>query len=329
MLELDFIKKRVDLESLKALLSKDKNVVFVDLDTIVGELKPKSTLILSPSFYWVRKEQLPVKYSFEVKKLLPSLFDGLLPSGEFSYKATKEGGNSYIVFAYSDKEIVERLQRLGIKDAHIGEIYFAQSELLDITTPLQISEEFALINQDGIICKIPLAFVDSSQDISFFLRDLKLTKNRINVNIFSHSLIDSTSIKRGSVAIMLVILALFTKYFLYQQTLNSLEQQKFSISKSYNLPATQIQLNALKSSLQRDSSREIAIREKISFVLRAPLIGGSEFIHKIAATKQGISFEIELKEPKRAEALRDYLQKELEIDRIRVVDNIMKVETKS
>lgn len=327
MLELDSIKNRFNIQKIEDLLQREHNLVFVDKESVVGELKPKSTLILSPSFYWVKRERLPVKYSFEVKKLLPSIFDTFLPEGEYNYKFIKAEDREYILIAYSDKEIVANLRQLGIKDSMIGDIYFAQTEFSDISKPLQISTNYALIEQNGVICRIPLSFVAAYDDISTLLREKRTSKHRVNINIFTHSIIDTKSIKKLSVLFLIVILSLFAKYFLYQEQLSSFEEKRASISKQYGLPVTQIQLDALKRSLARDNSAEMEIRRKISHVLETP-ITKNEFFHKFVIDKRSIRFEVALREPKRAEILKEYLQKEITIEKIRVVDNIMSVDAK-
>ncbi|MDQ7066925.1 MAG: hypothetical protein Q9M40_02365 [Sulfurimonas sp.] len=71
--------------------------------------REKVSIILSPSLYWVQKLSLRVKYVREVKKLLPSIFEDMLPAGQYSYSAYKRG-DDFFIFAYEDKAILKLLQ---------------------------------------------------------------------------------------------------------------------------------------------------------------------------------------------------------------------------
>lgn len=366
MSKLDFLKQRVNLSTLKEikLFNVERNIVFVDIDFYIGELKPGSTLILSPSFYWIKREILPIKYPFEAKKLLPSLFDGVVPEGEFTYRAFKESRaldvahstheesqseegedsnvlskisdllqkgsskNYFTLIAYSDKDIVKNLQKLSIKESYIKDIYFAQSEFENIKEPLKISNNYSLVCKDKIVCKIPNSFVSNSVPIEEYLESFKLTKSKISVNIFSHSIVDTKTLKRASIAASLFIVSFGVSYYLDTKTMQELVDKRASIASYYSLPPTQIQLNSLKQRLERESKNEIDRRESIAYILNSPLIKNSEYFSEFRADPNGYFLQIELKEAKRAETLKEYLEKRLEISNIRVSGLSMRVEVR-
>ena len=60
---------------------------FVDVNSPSYLLEAPVNVILSPSMYWVKRVTLPVKYLYEVKSLIPSLFEENLPEGKYSYSA--------------------------------------------------------------------------------------------------------------------------------------------------------------------------------------------------------------------------------------------------
>ncbi len=50
-------------------------------------------VMLTPQYYTLKREELPVKYLYQAKKIAPSLFDGLLEEvGEYDYMVYKEKG---------------------------------------------------------------------------------------------------------------------------------------------------------------------------------------------------------------------------------------------
>jgi len=63
------------------------------------KIDAKSDIILSPEFYWVKKVSLNVKFTNEVKKMAPSIFEGILPNGEFEYRVFRVSDNSYVLVA--------------------------------------------------------------------------------------------------------------------------------------------------------------------------------------------------------------------------------------
>ena len=89
---------------------------FVDTDSPACTLEGPVNVILSPSMYWVKRVKLPVKYLREAKSLIPSLFDENLPEGKYSYSAYKDG-DSFLIFAYNDKEVLDRIAEKGIPSA--------------------------------------------------------------------------------------------------------------------------------------------------------------------------------------------------------------------
>ena len=82
----------------------NKQIDTIFLDTICDNFHTdnKVNIILSPSLYWIKKVSLPVKNVKDVKPLLASIFEDILPDGTYNYSAYKND-DAYLVFAYEDK----------------------------------------------------------------------------------------------------------------------------------------------------------------------------------------------------------------------------------
>ena len=100
---------------------------FVDIETPPYEGSGSVNIILSPSTYWVKRVDLPVKYLRDVRSLMPSLFEEHLPQGKYSYYTYKDG-ESFLIFAYNDKEVLDLMAEKNITSANIRNVYLAQSE---------------------------------------------------------------------------------------------------------------------------------------------------------------------------------------------------------
>jgi len=130
----------------------------------------KYDLVLSPQFYILKKEKLPVKYAFQAKKLAPSILEDLLPSDDYGYEyIVKKEGDSWLFFAYSPKEIEEELKKCcNIPPNKIGKIYFAD-DLKPILRklPIGIDEYNALTLVDGKATIVPRSMLEDEKYAKF------------------------------------------------------------------------------------------------------------------------------------------------------------------
>jgi len=126
-------------------------------------------LVLSPQFYILKKEDLPIKYEFQAKKVAPSILDDLLPNeNEYEFIVFKDLGG-WNFYAYNPKEIEEFLEKnYNIKPYQIGKIYFAD-QLNDILkkVPLSLDEENALVLVDKYATIVPKKMLESTGYLKF------------------------------------------------------------------------------------------------------------------------------------------------------------------
>jgi hypothetical protein len=62
-------------------------------------------VMLTPQFYTLKKEALPLKYSYQAQRIAPSLFDGLLEEGKhYDYMVWREE-EKWVFLAY-DLEMI-------------------------------------------------------------------------------------------------------------------------------------------------------------------------------------------------------------------------------
>ena len=122
---------------------KQIDTIFLDTNSNDFTNKESVNVILSPSLYWVKKVSLPVKYLRDVKPLLPSLFEDILPDAVYSYFVYKSE-EEYFIFAYEDKKIFNLLNSKGIPASHVNNVYFAQSEFGGVDGAIKIDEKNSL-----------------------------------------------------------------------------------------------------------------------------------------------------------------------------------------
>ncbi|NOQ31451.1 MAG: hypothetical protein GQ570_10035 [Helicobacteraceae bacterium] len=250
---------------------RDKRVLFVDHNDTPFILldSEKVNIILSPSFYWVQKVTLPVKYLYEVNKLLPALFDDLLADddSEYSYEAYKKD-DYYMAFAYKESVIKEALAKKNIPLDNIDKIYFAQSEFSEIDSALSIDSQSVLILKDELVIKLPLIMVETYKELD--LQKFKLSSHNIAIAKYNN-IIDPKVLKTTFALALALIVILSIELFVKSSSLNSLEDIESSIYKKASLSSSSRQNNSIYKQLNKTYKEQSSLREAMKLVLKQQL----------------------------------------------------------
>ena len=130
-------------------------------DTSVDETV---NVILTPQFYTLKREVLPIKYSYQAKKIAPSLFDGLLEeNGEYDYFVSKKDGEWEFI-AYDLEKIKNFLQSKGIDPQKVSRLYFAQQLADTLTSPVALGEDEAMANINDTMAVVPRSVLSEAED---------------------------------------------------------------------------------------------------------------------------------------------------------------------
>jgi hypothetical protein len=213
------------------------NVSFEYLDENIDSIKKECNIILSPKFYWVKKEELSLSNS-KAKQIAKSIFEGELPEGDYSYFVKDN-----IFIAYDKQKILNFLESKNIKKSQIKKIYFAQFELKD-----------ELDEVDDIVITYP------NKNYSINLENFKPTKNSVSLNENSRYFYS-----------ILIVLGVFTvlnfsEMLIFNSKLNDLESKKEKIKKEYSLPQTSYQLKAMLSKYKNNFETQLKIRQKLKSI---------------------------------------------------------------
>ncbi|CAA6828022.1 MAG: Unknown protein [uncultured Sulfurovum sp.] len=111
-------------------------------------------VMVTPQFYTLKKEPLPVKYAYQAKKIAPSLFEGLLEEGEHEYSVFQEN-DMWVFVAYNMEKILDFLASKGVESDNVGKLYFAQQALDSFTRPMSLNESEALVVMDEVLVVVP------------------------------------------------------------------------------------------------------------------------------------------------------------------------------
>jgi len=241
-----------------------KRIVFLDPHSSIDvNFDDKIDLILSPSLYWVQKVSLPVKYLRDVKKLLPSLFEDILPDGNYSYSVYKDQSkeNSFFIFAYEDKKIIDLASSFGINSSNIASVRFAQAVLGDLEGAVKINETQSIYVKEGVVTLVPCCWIEESGDIN--LRSIKLSRHTITLAQFGH-IVDNSSLYKVAAVLLAFSFLSFTQYFITKQKIYSIEEQKSELFSKYDLKPTMFQNKALLKKYKDIHSNQTKLREELS-----------------------------------------------------------------
>jgi hypothetical protein len=123
-------------------------------------------IMLTPQFYTLKKEALPVKYAYQAKKIAPSLFEGLLEDGNsYEYVVFREE-EQWVFIAYDINKIVSFLFSKGIESSKVGKIFFTQQVVDKFSAPVRLGEKEALVVLDESVVVVPLSALDAEESPS-------------------------------------------------------------------------------------------------------------------------------------------------------------------
>lgn len=248
--------------------NEQKRVVFLDPNSQLSiKDDEKVEIILSPSLYWVQKIKLPVKYIRDVKKLLPSLFEDILPSGNYNYSAYKNENEdeSFFIFAYEDKKIIDLASRFGINSSNISSVHFAQSELSDLEGAVKINDSQSIYVKDGVVTLVPCCWIEESGNID--LENIKLSKHKITLAQFGH-IVDNSSLYKIASVLVVFSLLFFSEYFITKQKISAIQEQKSKLYKEYDLKPTMFQNKAILKKYQGIHQNQTTLRQELSKKLK-------------------------------------------------------------
>ncbi len=158
------------MESSKELLLVHATMKHVSLSEPVN-------IMLTPQFYTLKKEILPVTYAYQAKKLAVSLFEGLLDGeGSYDFFVYKEG-EYWTFIAYDIEKITDFLRSKGFNQGDVSKIFFVQQSVEKFTAPYVLSDQDALMVLDDTVVVVPATALSLEESSSLnFNRDFTPNK---------------------------------------------------------------------------------------------------------------------------------------------------------
>ena len=243
--------------------SKKRETLFLEPSLEYKNILQETNIVLSPSLYWVKKISLPLKSVRDVKKLLPSIFEDILPDGNYSYSAYKKEGY-FLVFAYEDRRILEIIAQKNISVANIAKICFAQIFFEEIDLPLRISKEQALVMQDGVIVIVPSLWHPEAKELH--IDDRVFPKETIVLEKFNH-IVDKKNIYKVSSLLFFIAMLLGAELLIVDQNRDDILLAKEELFSKHNLKPTMMQNESLAKKYNLIHQQQMKLRSIIGTIL--------------------------------------------------------------
>ena len=240
----------------------------IDKNTSSISVDDKIDIILTPSYYWVKRAFLEVYFPSQALKYAPSIFEGILPEGDYSYYVVKLK-KEFLFFAYESDKIIKSLKNKGIQASQISGIYFAQNEFFDLENPVVCSDKDVLVTHEKTLLQIPKNLVDEDNIKRNIDEVTTLSKHK--VTLYKSSVTHSVKeLKPFMYAIAALIVLYCVQLFFTYNEYNKVSAQT-SVFKEYGLPATLRQNSAIEKRLRGDFKAQKSFRKIVFTILQLPL----------------------------------------------------------
>ncbi len=249
--------------------NKDNYLILLYKNMPQPKASKKYDIVLSPQFYVVKKEELPIKYSFQAKKLASSVLEDYLDIDKnYKFIVFKEG-NLWNFYAYDPKEIEEYLEyNYGIKASQIGKIYFAdQLKSILSRMPIGLNKKYAITLLDNYATIAPRDMIKAEKYIRF-------TQNLRPKKGFNYHAIKKEKEKRSfefdKYALISAVLLLFLGFLFlldglgYKKALSQKESKINALFEHYPALKSSLSRKAIKQKYEKIEKRERKIREYLA-----------------------------------------------------------------
>ena len=122
---------------------------------VLAEQSAEADIVITPQFYTLKREKLPVKYVYQAKRIAPSLFEGLIDHEEERDYFVYREGEDWILIAFDPARLLSFLKGQGV--IRIGKVFFAQQMASRLKGAIRLGEKEALTTLDGIVTVVPVS----------------------------------------------------------------------------------------------------------------------------------------------------------------------------
>ena len=228
--------------------------------------------MLSPQFYTLRHERLLIRFSYQAKKLAPSILENLLPpEGKYEYAVFKER-EGWVFIAYDHEEISRFLKERGVAIEKIGRLYFAQQAVDRFERPVRLDENEALASVQHTATVVPLSLLSEGVEYQGFSRDFRPSGGK-TFGAGSRSIIDEKSTWILTTVFLLFALMFTVEGLRYRHVIRAMQGRVAVMLKDYPSLQSAYSRNNIARKYRRIDKEERHKREVLKGLSRLMLPG--------------------------------------------------------
>lgn len=220
-------------------------------------------VMLTPQFYTLKKEALPLSYAYQAKKIAPSLFEGLLEEGrKYDYMVWKEE-EAWVFLAYDMQRITAFLKAKGFALEQVSKLFFTQQVVDLFDTPMAVGAESALVSLDRTVVLIPRSALREEENISWSIDKRFTPKKGVLLQGAHGSLITVKQAIVLATAFGLFALMFFVEGWRYSHDTKAVEGQREEMLEAYPSLSSQYTRDSIISKYKTLDAMERKKREII------------------------------------------------------------------
>jgi hypothetical protein len=215
-------------------MADNKKLLVVYRDMPKCALTEEVDIILTPQFYSLKKEALPIKYGFQAKRIAASIFEGMLEEKKvYQYFVFKEE-KMWVFIAYCIDDILRFLESKQIDLTMVNRLFFAEQFAQNFQTPYRLNKDDALVVIDHTVVLLPNRVIGDEVLSSTFDQGSSRPKKGIMLSRAS-SLLFSTKQATTLAAIFLIMAFLYlVEGSRYDSSASSSAMQTYEVLVSSN-----------------------------------------------------------------------------------------------
>ncbi|MBE0499672.1 MAG: hypothetical protein IBX43_10640 [Campylobacterales bacterium] len=304
-------------------MNKNTAILLVDKHMGKTSVHGKVDIVLTPSLYWIKRAFFELHFAAQALKYAPSVFEGSLPEGNYAYYALKQN-KEYLLFAYDPDEIIATLEKCGIASSQIGNVYFAQNELAQISAPVKCNENDVLVSHNETIIQIPRSLVELSSIQDEIGEIKKLSKHKIA--LYKSSLRHSFKTLTPAFSILGALIVLYAVQLFFTYHEYSKVSDLPSVFQEYKLPPTSLQNASIEKKLLSDFKAQESFRKLTNAILKLPL-SPAQRVQSIAYEKDLFKIVFDTQDKKALNELKIHIENSMgkRVEEVKVEKNTMRI----
>ena len=194
--------------------SSRRVIIFHENMGRIDENVKEYDIFLTPKYYIVRREKLPIKFLFQAKKLAPSILDELIEDSEDTSYVVYRDKDEWVFIAYNPKIIYDESIKIGLDPDNARSMYFAEQIRDRLKQPICLGDS-ALAVVEGYVTLIPKSFAGENGCKSIDVASLELPKSYASAG--KSSTLSATQSYIIATSLTLIALAIFAEGVRYSK----------------------------------------------------------------------------------------------------------------